>query len=309
VTRSSTAQHRLVGAALRRHRERLGYSLRDAAAILECHVSKISRIETGRRGIRPKELRELLSAYGVSEPEIGALVAIARADRAGDWWLDHDLALTAAAREYAELEGAAAQIQVWEPHQIPDLLQTSGYAKAIDAAVCHLAGQDPMTLAEITAARQRAVFTGRQPAFTAVIDQAALHRVIGGPSVMRTQLLHLARAAGDGQATVRMLPFTSGAYAASIAGPVTILRFADPAGLGVVNLSRLGKDGTSLVDRAELTRYTAAFTQLAQAALSPASSAELLRELAAIYGDAASHPARGQAEVLRDRCADGGQQQ
>lgn len=133
MIKSSTAQRRLIGAALRRHRERAGYSLRDAAGILECDFSKISRIETGRRGIRPKELRELLGAYGVSEPEIDALVAIARPDCAGNWWMEHDLALTAAAREYAELEATATQIQVWEPHQIPHLLQTSGYAHAIDA--------------------------------------------------------------------------------------------------------------------------------------------------------------------------------
>jgi transcriptional regulator with XRE-family HTH domain len=50
-------QRRLVGAALRRYRERLGYRLEDAARVLECNPSKISRIETGQRGIRPLELR------------------------------------------------------------------------------------------------------------------------------------------------------------------------------------------------------------------------------------------------------------
>lgn len=35
-----------MGKALRRHRESSGYPLRDAAAILECDPSKVSRIET-----------------------------------------------------------------------------------------------------------------------------------------------------------------------------------------------------------------------------------------------------------------------
>ena len=37
-------RRRLVGKALRRYRENLGYSLADVAAILECHPSKLSRI-------------------------------------------------------------------------------------------------------------------------------------------------------------------------------------------------------------------------------------------------------------------------
>ena len=57
----------LLGSALRQYRENLGYLLEDAARVLECDRSKISRIETGQRGIRPKELRELLTEYGVSE--------------------------------------------------------------------------------------------------------------------------------------------------------------------------------------------------------------------------------------------------
>ena len=52
-------RRRLVGRALRRYRENLGYTLSDAARVLECHASKVSRIENGERGIRAKELREI----------------------------------------------------------------------------------------------------------------------------------------------------------------------------------------------------------------------------------------------------------
>src|SRR5580658_834979 len=57
MTDTLSVRRRLVGSALRRYRESLGYDLGVAARILECHPSKISRIETGQRGIRPKELR------------------------------------------------------------------------------------------------------------------------------------------------------------------------------------------------------------------------------------------------------------
>jgi transcriptional regulator with XRE-family HTH domain len=61
VTGTPPVRRRLLGAALRRYRENLGYGLDEAARILECDRSKISRIETGQRGIRAKELRELLA--------------------------------------------------------------------------------------------------------------------------------------------------------------------------------------------------------------------------------------------------------
>ena len=54
VTGEPPVRRRIVGGALRRHRENAGYTLEDAARVLECDRSKISRIETGQRGIRGK---------------------------------------------------------------------------------------------------------------------------------------------------------------------------------------------------------------------------------------------------------------
>ena len=49
-------RRRLVGGALRRYRENVGYALEDAARVLECDRSKISRIETGHRRIALDQL-------------------------------------------------------------------------------------------------------------------------------------------------------------------------------------------------------------------------------------------------------------
>jgi transcriptional regulator with XRE-family HTH domain len=67
-----SACRQLVGAVLRRYREDLVLSLQDAARVLECDKSKISRIETGQRGISPRELRELLAGYGVTGPAMAS---------------------------------------------------------------------------------------------------------------------------------------------------------------------------------------------------------------------------------------------
>ena len=90
MSEAPPVRRRLLGAALRRYRESVGYGLDDAARILECDRSKISRIETGQRGIRPKELRELLAEYGVEEKERLALAAIARHNDRRGWWQSYE---------------------------------------------------------------------------------------------------------------------------------------------------------------------------------------------------------------------------
>src|ERR1700685_3714627 len=86
VVETPPVRRRLLGAALRRYRESLGYRLDDAARILECDRSKISRIESGQRGIRARDLRDLLTEYGVSEQEQRILTAIAHSHRERGWW-------------------------------------------------------------------------------------------------------------------------------------------------------------------------------------------------------------------------------
>jgi hypothetical protein len=54
ATRAPSIRRRLVGSALRRYRESLGYDLGVPARILECHPSKISRIETGSAASGPR---------------------------------------------------------------------------------------------------------------------------------------------------------------------------------------------------------------------------------------------------------------
>src|SRR6201985_2074852 len=114
VTAEPPVRRRLGGGALRRYRENLGYTLEDVARVLECDRSKVSRIETGQRGIRPKELRELLTEYGVPPAERDALLAIAHRGRDSGWWLDYRDVLSADAQDYVIMEIAASEILVYE---------------------------------------------------------------------------------------------------------------------------------------------------------------------------------------------------
>ena len=124
-------RRRLVGKALRRHRERLGLTLDDAARVLERDRSRISRIETGERGIRLTELRELLDEYRVEEAQQAVLARLA--DPRGDfgWHRDYADVLPGAAMDYLILGTAASSIAGYEAQRVPVLVQTPAYARAL----------------------------------------------------------------------------------------------------------------------------------------------------------------------------------
>jgi transcriptional regulator with XRE-family HTH domain len=263
----------LVGAALRRYRENLGLLLEDAAHLLECDRSKISRIETGQRGIRPKELRELLTEYGVGEEEQAVLAGITLAGR-GSWQQQYGEAISGPYREYLALEQAASDIFTYDPQHIPDLLQTPQYAQErIAAGAFGPAGAGPGMPAGLILSRQHAL-SERSPRLTAVIGETALRQETGDPEVMTDQLRALAGASGH--VVIHVLPSRCQAPSS---GPVTILRFAGAPSVGAVYLPGLS-GGVCLAGQQDVTSYTRAFEHLRALALSQAASARLIRELA-----------------------------
>ena len=273
-------RRRLVGGALRRYRENVGYALEDAARVLECDRSKISRIETGQRGIRPKELRELLVEYGVPASEQLALVAIASRGGQHSWWHPYADVLSDDYLDYVIMESAAAEIMAYEAQLIPDLLQTDEYARAIAAAEPgYLTDQQREDAVAAKAVRRQAVLDGSRR-LGVVLGEGALHQAVGGADVLAGQIGYLAKlSSGFPAVTIQVLPFSAGAHAAAGGGSLAILRFPDAPSLGVVYLEALS-GGVYLESQEEVARYVRAFALLRAAALSPAESARLLRNLA-----------------------------
>jgi transcriptional regulator with XRE-family HTH domain len=299
VTGTPPVRRRLLGTALREYRESLGYNLDEAARILGCDRSKISRIETGERGIRAKELRELLTEYGVPATEQEALLAVAHRGRESGWWLDYRDVLPPAAQDYVIMELAATEILAYEPAQVPDLLQTPGYMRAAAAAdPRYVSGEQRSHAAEAKLNRQRIVVGGRAPSLDVVMTEGALRQTVGPARVMREQLGRLEALAETGFAddlpgggapagersrvSLRVLPFAAGAHAVAGGGPMTLLRFAETPEIGVVHLAALS-GGVSLEGREEVARFLRTFAELRAAALPASRSAQLIRSVARSY--------------------------
>ena len=273
-------RRRLLGASLRRLREGAGYALDDAARILECDRSKISRMETGQRGIRPKELRELLSEYGVEQRRADALLAIARQTSQTGWWQSYSHVLDDAYQDFISLEASAQAISTYEAQLVPGLLQTEDYARAIAAASLVAETQDEREqYVQARLTRQQILIRDAPFQFWAILSEGALRQLVGGPQVMKAQLGYLMEV-GSGRPNVNLqvLPFAVGAHAAT-SGPFVIMKFPEAPDLGVVYLE--GQTGGIYLESAgEVARYTLVFEHLRASALSTAATLRLIEEVA-----------------------------
>ena len=270
-----------MGGALRRYRENLGYTLEDAAQLLQCDRSKLSRIENGQRGIRPRELRELLIEYGIGEHQ-QAILAVMTDSRGGRGWYGAYVdVLPGAWRDYVVLEATASRVLCYEAQRVPALLQTPAYARALADVDPELAGSEARDKAvEATLVRQKVILGERKPDIHVVIGEAALHQRVGGAAVIEGQLRVLAGFAADsGVITVQVLPFDSGAHGAAGVGSLSMLQFAEAPGLGLVHLGGVG-GGICLEAQEDIAAYVRVFEQVKAFALKPAQSALLLRGLA-----------------------------
>jgi transcriptional regulator with XRE-family HTH domain len=267
-----TIRRRRLGHELRRLRENAGVTIDQVAARLECSASKISRIETGHSGAAPRDVRDMLSAYGVAPEVIDELVQIAREARQKAWWHPYGAVLSGA---YVGLEAAATALRAYEVSSVPGLLQTEEYARAQIRA--GLNGHDPVQVEQRVRVRmaRRSLLDSEDPfELWVVIDEAVLSRPTGGDEVMRRQLLHLIEVGNRPNIRIQVLPFEVGEHA-GLDGTFAILDFASPSDQNVV-FAENATGGLFLEKADELLKYGRIFEKISSVALSVDESAALI---------------------------------
>jgi transcriptional regulator with XRE-family HTH domain len=273
-------RRRIVGATLRRYRESLGYSLGDAAGILECDRSKISRIETGQRGIRSRELYGLLAEYGVDKQAQETLAIIANPRGVRGWRQAYVHDLPDAYVDMIALEMAAPHIMIYETQQIPDLLQSEEYAYALADECAELTSDSLQQLLIGTRINRQDIVLGEpRPEIAVVIGETALRHMPGDPTVKRAQLSALASATNRlPEVCTQVLLSENESHVARGAGSFTILRYTQMPSLEVVYLRGIS-GGTFVEDQMEVTAYESAFQKLTTSALAPDASVALIKQM------------------------------
>ncbi len=276
--RSPTLRRRELGALLRMRRLQLGLTVDQVAERLLCSPSKVSRMETGQRGATLRDVRDLCDLYHVSDDdERERLMDLAREGKQQGWWQAYAL-------DYATfigLEQAAMSIRVYHSAVIPGMLQIGDYTRAV-----HQVGiprfPDPIIeeRVEERSTRQQLLTRPAPPLVEVVLDEAVLHRPVGGPSVMREQLDRIASVAGYPNVSIQVLPFAVGAHPA-LESDFIILDFGGQAAR-IVYVE--GLVGQIYVERPQdVERYQKVWERLRTMASSPQDSLDLLTKIRDTY--------------------------
>lgn len=273
--RSATVRGRGLGIELQRLRRRAALSCKAAGEQLGWSASKVSRLETGHRGITSEDVSALLVVYGITGAERDRLLGMAqRADEPG-WWATGDQRLTDQSRMFLNLESGATSIADVELTLVPGLLQTPEYVRALMVAA-GVPDQDIEPRVARRLGRQAILSRERPPRLHAILDEAVLRRAMGGAEVMARQLRHLIDAARRPHIAVQVVPFAVGGHAA-IDGSFVLLEFDSAP--SVVHLE--GKSSGLFLERGdEVAAYTIAVEQLRALALSEDESRQLIEQVA-----------------------------
>jgi transcriptional regulator with XRE-family HTH domain len=265
---------------LRVLRNRKGLTVEQVADSLLCSPSKVSRMETGQGSATARDVRDLCNLYDVTdEAERDRMMTLAREAKGPARWHRYELAYVT----YAELESEALAISAFQSSVVHGLLHTADYARAQHESSTPRLDPDQINLQiEAKLARQRILTQANPPGFGVVLDEAALHRLVGGRQVMAAQLAKILDMSALPNVKVQILPFALGAHPA-LESNFTILQLPDTAP-GVVFVE--GMIGSTYLDRpGDLKRYRDVFSELQSMALNPKDTSDLIAELLRVYKD------------------------
>ncbi len=261
---------------LKRLREHSHVKVKDACAALGISQPTFSRIESATQLPTPARVDRLLELYGAPVAKRAELIQVAReAPKHGLWQTGADIWPSG----YVDLECDADEIFACELAYIPGLVQTVDYYRALIRASAN-GPQDPDEVDRRVAGRmgrQSLMTRDNPPNFHAVISEAAVRHMVGGPVVMKKQILGLCDAVDRPNVTLQVVPFAAGAFP-GMEGSFTILTFARfDMRLGYTE----GPGGhIYLESAADLSRINLKREGVIKNALSPSESVDLLRKAA-----------------------------
>ncbi|QWF80612.1 helix-turn-helix domain-containing protein [Amycolatopsis sp. CA-230715] len=240
--------------------------------------SKLSRVENREHNIKPREIEQLLTAYGIDDSEtLAELTQLAIDSRKRDWWHQYQGSTPKVVQPLLSLETGLVALRDFQNQLIHGLLQTSDYARALMMSISPGAfdpGQLELGVAA-RMARQQILTKENPPDLHFILDELILHRLVGDPIVMHHQLRKLLQVTENPNVTIQILPKDTGG-SPGLEGPFTLLTLPEPIpDIGYFE----GSPGTIYIeDRERVRSWTLRFGMLTERALSRKESAEVITE-------------------------------
>jgi transcriptional regulator with XRE-family HTH domain len=278
-TRTTTVRMRRLAAELRNLRAGAGMSREEVVERTGVNVATLYRIEHAKVRPQARTLQALLQAYGVDTNQASELLALSRESGQRSWLQAYEAELPETYTTFIGYEDEARSVWNYESAVLPELLQTRHYAHEVIAAGMPGAALDEVEQrVQVRIARQ-AVLTRYNPVLLwAVVDEAALHRRVGGQAVMKDQLRQLIRAIMIPSVILQVISFEAGAHP-GMPGSFAVIKFPGEQDPDVIYVDGMAGD-QFLEAEPDIARYNRLFQQLGAAALSPEDSRKLIATLA-----------------------------
>ena len=273
---------RRLGAELRRLREAAGLRLDHVAAELEISSAKISRLETGQSIAKTWDVRNMLTIYGVREKEAREqILGWVEESKATGWWHRYSDVIPMNLDYYISLEAEAASVSLYAV-LMPALLQTPAYARALladlFADVDRIDDAELDGLVQVRVGRQQALTRSGEPlGLSVVLDEAALHRPVGGADVMREQfaaLLHVPESV-----ELRVRPMSAPIRRFTLSSFAIFFPRLSSVDATVINIEAAGRE-YYLEDAEDTVTFQGAFRTLWNESLTVSDSLSLIEHLA-----------------------------
>lgn len=273
---SPNIRRRRLGHVLRGLREEAALTLDAAAKGSGVPRSTLGRMETAEaRRLRYSDLDALADFYEVTTETRDAMHDLAQQSKQSGWWSKYKDVF--GERALPDWEAEASTIRTFQAQLIPGLFQTPRYAAAIFSGGRATTSEDISRRVEARIHRQQILNRVKPPRMTAVIDEAALHRLIGGAEVMREQLEHLSHLAVRHNIDVQIIPYAAGEHL-GMEGSFSVLDFPEPRDSPIVHVET-ATTSLFLEHTEEIDEYNVVFGNIQGVALSTSLSAEFINKV------------------------------
>jgi transcriptional regulator with XRE-family HTH domain len=271
-----TIRQRELGKRLRELRTQRNLTVQEVAAEVLCSAPKISRLETASRKPNPRDVRDLCRLYGVDDSTMQQLMELAEEANRQVWWTQYeDIELG----PYLGYEQDAAAITSYTTQFMPALLQTEDYTRKVIKTIAPRMNPDIIKQrVEVRMRRQELLEDDSRPRYRVLIDEAVLHRRMGGSVIMAAQLDKAINAVHDGKAVIQVIPLDASGGAAAQDSNFVLLEFDEEQDLTPIVFVE-GLTGNQYHEhKAHIARYREAIDYLRDAALSPGDSISRIDE-------------------------------
>ncbi|MFJ6071053.1 helix-turn-helix domain-containing protein [Streptomyces sp. NPDC093065] len=261
ATSAPTVLRMILGRRLQDMRQNAGASLADAAKALRVTPLTIRRLEKAEVALKPLYVEKLLQTYGSAQQEIDEFVALAEQANKPGWWHAYRDVLPTWFTAYVSLETGASTLRTYEPHYVTGLLQTPAYARGVLGGGFPNGSDDELERrVGLRLRRQSLLERENAPTLWVVMEEAVLHRAVGGPEVMREQIDRLLEVSELEHVSIDILPFAVGAHVGACA-PFTYFRFEEPE-LPDVVYSEILSASMYLDERADVVAHLEAHNRM-----------------------------------------------